>query len=203
MSPVFISISSDKQPLMTCRVHRPSSNRTRCSCDSMYRCVCRYTPWFICMLTWLCPNSCSGTCGTTMSLFLCRLELCCWGGAMGLFLKFFMSAGASQPEVLPAGLVIRTGHVDQSHLQLGPLTEQGQMKLYTWMVLVFSPTPLSPGNLRPMLFFLTHLKDTINVTSCHNWPLWRISYTFILFFLLKQSFPLKENNYKRSENISA
>lgn len=89
---------------------------------------------------------------------------------MGLFLKLFMSAGASQPEVLPAGLVIRTGRVDQSHLQLGPLTEQGHMKLYTWMVHVFFffPTPQLAGNLRPVLFFLTHLKDKINITSRHN-----------------------------------
>lgn len=41
---------------------------------------------------------------------------------------------ASGPEVLPASWLIRTGHADQWDPQVAPLTEQGRVELYTWML---------------------------------------------------------------------
>lgn len=89
LSPVFTSASSDRQVLMTCRVHHPSSYRPQCICDSVYCCVCRSLTQFICTLTWLCPNSCSSccACGTTMSPFCACLVLLRW--RLGTF-SFFL-----------------------------------------------------------------------------------------------------------------
>lgn len=61
---------------------------------------------------------------------LLRVRLVFFG--FGLFL--LESPGASGPEVLPASWLIRTGQADQQHPQAAPLTEQGRVELYTWML---------------------------------------------------------------------
>lgn len=98
---------------------------TACECVFFKRTT---GPYFWLGSLYVCRCVCA--CVYIKTLFLC---LSVPTAARDLF-PSTRSPSASGPVVLPASPVIRTGRVDQQHPHLGPLTEQGQMKSYTWML---------------------------------------------------------------------